>query len=145
MDFPLQKKKLYDHFDPIKQLKTNVFSLYYYLLCAHKDNKMNTNLHFRCLRLDTWCSTGLMCCKFVIESWASKQQNTTVFFVELGWTVLAIWKANLNDLPSLSPPTLIHISSSGIMPPCHVREPFLRNEVEMKRQCYEIHSYKCLN
>ena len=58
---------------------------------------------------------------------ASKIEKTQVFLTELGVGVLTIWKFILNEFPPLSPPTLTHISDSGILPLCQFRLLHLEN------------------
>ena len=58
-------------------------------------------------------------------SGAAKMENTQVLLGELGVGVLQIWKLNLNVPPPLSPPSLIHISSLGMAPLCHVNRCIL--------------------
>ena len=58
---------------------------------------------------------------------ASKHENAHVLWTELGVWVFTIWKFILKKPPPLSPPSLIYISSVGIMPSCHVSVPSLSN------------------
>ena len=65
--------------------------------------------------------------RLMAESLAWKAAKTHVFSTELGCGTLQIWKDILKDPPPLSPPIFTQISSSGIIPSCHVNLLFLES------------------
>ena len=74
-------------------------------------------LHFVFTSSDSWSEyLSRAMCTFVALSGASKAANTHVFFTELGFATLQIWKLILTDCPPLSPPIFIQTSFWGIVP-----------------------------
>ena len=81
----------------------------------------NTYFQIVALISSSWClyrSSAI--CRLVGLSPAWNRQNTKVFLLELDCLVLHTCSAILKDPWPLSPPSLIHISSSGMSPSSHV-------------------------